>query len=1154
MLNKIIKKMSVLIMMIVLLSSIFSVAFVQAGALNQGWNFLITGYAVDDVNEASAIEVDTTLYSGSAGITPDSPFYFVDTLFDTFQSPESLSQEKLGEMGVMISDGSYSNAGQAAGYYTQALQEYREDVIVFENSEEFFQDEQFVYEQESYVHYLKLQMVDGISSGLISESEASSTGVDSVQDSTVDLKVDLIETRQEYVLTYAEEQGVSSIEAELAFHEQEIASGVGDYQSQSLEESLPAAGESYVAMKDELETLLVNSELSTEEKMILENLLGEVELHIEEAATSYQDGFVGDAQSELADAEDLLLYTDEIIGNWPIDDVSAVEERILIEEEERQEEVTLEHAEYDQYLERMLEQYPDRAEEIQAEAERMQRVSDLNILYQEQYGDLYDGLVTEGRTDAEAAQLMGQRWDNLYLEIYGEPNIPPGFYEDDFQDEEDELEVIPVRRIDYESQAERANELTSQISEELKTEYQRFIDEGLDEHDANVGIGKFWDQRYLELYGEPYYPSGMGDIEGGVVGIDDGSVLLDEEELDSQEMGGFFLDQKYYDFVTGNTYTFTENGYTYMDFLGEEHEVLYDESFVPSEEVEGFQDGTEEYEYTLIQDGQELTYSYTVTGYSVTDDEGELVDSGVYDEGTYETVGGDAEVAIDTFGFEIDPVEGDSVIYEYSPEFKNYVSVNGQVYVPSQGASYHSNSVEYKNGAYGYTSGSERWAYDSAAGVWTSTKGEVYTPYVMSVAPAGYENYGRYESDSGKVWNYDSFRGEWRSDVGDAWAYYGGEGTWKNTETGVAYNPSLSYQTYNYNSAGSSGRDAYQSYTGYGDTTWSFDEETNAWVSTSGQNYYVPDYRTYDMGYKSAAETGGSTDGYSYNYYGYHTDYSASGSGSSSGSQWSYDSATGGWKSSTGETYYTPVSTNYYSPTYTAGTGTADSSGNIWNYDSSKGQWVSPTGEAYTPTYSTYSSGSYTGGGGYDSSGKYVGGEYGGYDSSGAYVGGATYYSSSSSGSYPGYYGGTYDSATGTYSGATGCSGGGCYTDGSYSSDGTYTYTGDYSTTATGGGTGSTAYGSPAQSGGYSSGSYSTSGDSGTSYSSGSYSTSGDSGSSYSSGGDSGSSSSSSSGDSSGSSSSSGGDSGSSSSGGDSGASSTPTGYVSLSLYRTFRR
>src|SRR3989339_241412 len=731
MLNKIIKKMSVLIMMIVLLSSIFSVAFVQAGALNQGWNFLITGYAVDDVNEASAIEVDTTLYSGSAGITPDSPFYFVDTLFDTFQSPESLSQEKLGEMGVMISDGSYSNAGQAAGYYTQALQEYREDVIVFENSDEFFQDEQFVYEQESYVHYLKLQMVDGISSGLISESEASSTGVDSVQDSTVDLKVDLIETRQEYVLTYAEEQGVSSIEAELAFHEQEIASGVGDYQSQSLEESLPAAGESYVAMKDELETLLVNSELSTEEKMILENLLGEVELHIEEAATSYQDGFVGDAQSELADAEDLLLYTDEIIGNWPIDDVSAVEERILIEEEERQEEVTLEHAEYDQYLERMLEQYPDRAEEIQAEAERMQRVSDLNILYQEQYGDLYDGLVTEGRTDAEAAQLMGQRWDNLYLEIYGEPNIPPGFYEDDFQDEEDELEVIPVRRIDYESQAERANELTSQISEELKTEYQRFIDEGLDEHDANVGIGKFWDQRYLELYGEPYYPSGMGDIEGGDVGID-------------------------------------------------------------------------------------------------------------------------------TFGFEIDPVEGDSVIYEYSPEFKNYVSVNGQVYVPSQGASYHSNSVEYKNGAYGYTSGSERWAYDSAAGVWTSTKGEVYTPYVMSVAPAGYENYGRYESDSGKVWNYDSFRGEWRSDVGDAWAYYGGEGTWKNTETGVAYNPSLSYQTYNYNSAGSSGRDAYQSYTGYGDTTWSFDEETSAWVSTSGQNYYVPDYRTYDMGYKSAAETGGS--------------------------------------------------------------------------------------------------------------------------------------------------------------------------------------------------------------------------------------------------------------------------------------------------------
>ncbi|MDP3728316.1 MAG: hypothetical protein Q8R18_02570 [bacterium] len=1085
--NKIIKKLGVLIMMIVLLSSVFSVAFVQAGAMNQGWNFLITGYAIDDVEESGGVEIDTSLYSGSAGLTPDSPFYFVDTLFDRFSSSEDLAQEKLGEMGVMISEGSYSDAGVAAKYYSNAALKLQSDVGTFENNDEFFVDQRYVYGQDAYIGYLKLQLVEGVDSGYLSQELAAETGIDGVHENVIALKTGLIETRDSYIVTYAEQQGVSIIDADLALQESEADAGLDVYHEAELAQSLPNAGEAFIEVEQELQSLLASSDVSVEQEIAIEELLQEVELHLEEAAGAYESGFLGDALGELADAENLLFLADRILDEG-IDSVPVEEIELVVEEEEteREEETNREHGEYDLYLEDLLERYPERAENIQREAGRMQRVNDLNELYQGQYGDLYADLVTEGRTDAEAAQLMGQRWDNLYLEIYGEPNTPPGFYEDDFQDEEDDLEVIPVRRIDYESQAERANELTSQISEELKTEYQQLIDEGLDEHDANMEIGKFWDQRYLELYGEPYYPSGMGDIEGGVVSIDDGSVLLDEEELDSKEMGGFFLDEKYYDFATGNTYKFIENGYTYTDFLGEEHEFLYDEGFVPSEEIEGFQDGTEEYEYTIIENGQELTYSYTVTGYSITDEEGEVVDSGVYDEGTYETVGGDAEVVIDTFGFEIDPVEGDTILFEYSPEFENYVSVEGQVYIPSQGAAYHTRAVDYKNGVYEYKSGDGAWAYDPAAGVWTSTNGEVYTPYVMNVAPAGYESYGRYESESGKTWNYDNR--EWRSDKGDKWAYYSDEGSWRNSDTGIAYNPGLSYQTYKYNGADSSARGNYESYTSYGGVTWSFDKETNAWSSSEGGSYYVPDYSSYNMGYKSAEETGGNTAGYSYSYYGYQTNYAAgSSSGMGSGATWNYDSATGGWQSSTGETYYTPVSTNYYSPSYTsgsttAGTGTADSKGNIWNYDSSIGQWVSPTGEAYTPTYSTYSSGSYSGGGGYDSSGNYVGGEYGGYTTGGSYVGGESY---------------TYDSSTGTYT-----------------------------TTAAGGGTGSTAYGSPAQSGGYPSGSYSTSGDSGTSYSSGSYSTS-------SSGGDSG-----------GSSSSSGGDSSSSYS--------APTGYVSLNLYRRF--
>ncbi|MEK9179599.1 MAG: hypothetical protein AAB893_03990, partial [Patescibacteria group bacterium] len=356
-------------------------------------------------------------------------------------------------------------------------------------------------------------------------------------------------------------------------------------------------------------------------------------------------------------------------------------------------------------------------------------------------------------------------------------------------------------------------------------------------------------------------------------------------------------------------------------FLGEEYTVKYEEHFTPSEEILGFEDGSEIYEYIVDVDGEEMTYEYTATGYTIVNEDGESLNVEVYSEGSYETIGGDGKIKIDTFGFEIDPVDGEKIIYEYSPEFKNYVSTNGQIYVPPQGASYHYQSIDYNEGIYEYSSGGEKWAYDSNAGVWTSDNGAVYTPYVMSVAPTGYENDGRYESESGKVWNYDN--GAWRSDGGDKWVYSQTDGTWKNPDSGVAYNPSLTYQTYNYYESDSSSKTNYQSYTTYVGVAWSFDDKSNSWVSSTVETYYVPSYDSYDMGYHSATETGGNTEGYSYGYYGYQVDYTAGSSsgmdGSESGATWSYDTDTGGWKSSSGETYYTPVSTNYYSPSYTSG-------------------------------------------------------------------------------------------------------------------------------------------------------------------------------------------------------------------------------------------
>ena len=174
-----------------------------------------------------------------------------------------------------------------------------------------------------------------------------------------------------------------------------------------------------------------------------------------------------------------------------------------------------------------------------------------------------------------------------------------------------------------------------------------------------------------------------------------------------------------------------------------------------------------------------------------------------------------------------------------------------------------------------------------------------------------------------------------------------------------------------------------------------------------------------------------------------------------------------GWTDAQGNAVAPPSVGGVQQPSSTGTSGPNYSPG---HYDST-GTWVAPSsGSTYTPgTYDSatgaysggYYSGYYTGGGGYDASGQYVGGEYGGYSSTGTYTGGNYY----SSGNYPT---GTYDSATGTYSypsgynTATGTYSGyaydsstgtwtssGSYT-GGYPSTGTYTYSGGTYDSATG--------------------------------------------------------------------------------------------------------
>jgi hypothetical protein len=59
---------------------------------------------------------------GNAGITPDSPFYFLDKTFDFFQSPESLVNERAAEVLAMAENEDEKGLEIALSGYEQALQ------------------------------------------------------------------------------------------------------------------------------------------------------------------------------------------------------------------------------------------------------------------------------------------------------------------------------------------------------------------------------------------------------------------------------------------------------------------------------------------------------------------------------------------------------------------------------------------------------------------------------------------------------------------------------------------------------------------------------------------------------------------------------------------------------------------------------------------------------------------------------------------------------------------------------------------------------------------------------------------------------------------------------------------------------------------------
>ncbi|MEX0932844.1 MAG: DUF5667 domain-containing protein [Candidatus Pacearchaeota archaeon] len=64
---------------------------------------------------------------GSPGITPDSPFYFLDRLFDGLQSDEARADEKAAEVLAMARESKNEDAERALELYMKSLENLDED-------------------------------------------------------------------------------------------------------------------------------------------------------------------------------------------------------------------------------------------------------------------------------------------------------------------------------------------------------------------------------------------------------------------------------------------------------------------------------------------------------------------------------------------------------------------------------------------------------------------------------------------------------------------------------------------------------------------------------------------------------------------------------------------------------------------------------------------------------------------------------------------------------------------------------------------------------------------------------------------------------------------------------------------------------------------
>jgi len=1028
--------------------------------------FVVGVYAADgEVEFSDPSTMPGNVFYGMDLFFEDMRVYFADTPEEKALLEEQFIRERIAEVNYLIVNEKYERALTAAEEVKDTIKNY--DSHVAEFSEGFSSDEllfssfegeqvgaldkiieykQRMSELDRQVLAVQSELITKVDGGLIEDGTAALL-VNNLREGTSQFGTSLNREQDELISKTAEASGVSEFEIEFAV---EVKEGevLGDaYREKVNQDEFVALENTMEEIKKDIEVAKAEGKDTSSAERILEN----AELHFFKSRDSLENEKIGEAYGQFVSAEHLVLNADRYlkepgeISEEELNSLTNTPEEVLAEENRESRDFVDSYAEFKDNL---IEKYPDKVDLIEKEYERAREIQDLGSKMEFRMKELYNTYSDLSEEDRNAK--MHDFITSEYQLAYGKEYVPPGTYisfGDLGKEVEGELVGVDDGSVILRSDVEGSE------TEKLGV----------------IGIGK------IDVV-EEINPT-TGEVEKKVIGWYDGKPVQD-----LKAGGGFVLGYPYKD-SGGFSYQYgIEGGNYYYEYTspgGYHDKVSMPYNYDPTLT---FDRGDEI--HTIVyenDDGEEVKTELSATGYQIESEEGKSLVDGAYQEGKYAVAGG-GEVSIDAaIGYTYESSEGKAVVWTRNPEYNNYYdSTTGMTIVPSVPSIHHENTRYVdSNKMYSYVNNGKEYNYNPSDNSWTLPNQQKIYP-AMAPAPVGYEDRAKegnnYVTPGGETWKFEE----------GAWKSYDSSG-----EVQKSYTPSPN-NYYSYASGrgyvGSYGM-AYEDGGSVADPSgkrWTLDSATGVW--SSGVESYNPTTGAYSGG---DSATGGSV---------------AVGGGSGSGAYGSpavsggygyyYDSSGNSQTYTHSGGYYTQTPSgnyNYFNPEYKVENGVAsqkDMNGNTWQQDSTTGTWscsgcssgstatggqtagnyygggagysyAAPGGGygssaygspavsgGYDSASGTYTGGYYTGGGGYDSSGSYVGGEYGGYDSSGSYTGG-TYYGSGdsysggsydSSGSYSGSYSGdsgSYSGSTSTSSGSTGDSSGGSTSSGGDSGGGT---------------------------------------------------------------------------------------------------------------------